>query len=146
MKKIFLATDHAGFKLKEIIKKHLIGLNYDINDCGAFKLDPIDDYPDFILEAANKVSKTKNSLGIICGGSGQGEAIAANRIRGVRAIVFYDGPDEIIKLAKQHNNANIISFGARFISSDRVLEVINIWLEESFEGGRHERRIKKLDL
>ncbi len=145
LKKIFIATDHAGFKLKEIVKEYLLNLNYEIIDCGAYKFDSEDDYPDFISKAAYKVSQTKGSIGIVFGGSGQGEAIAANRFKGVRAIVFYDGPDEIIKLSRQHNDANIISLGARFIDSDRAIEVLNIWLSANFDGGRHERRIKKID-
>tara|TARA_B100000945_G_C20376687_1_gene594969 strand:- start:87 stop:563 length:477 start_codon:yes stop_codon:yes gene_type:complete len=145
LKKIFLATDHAGFKLKEIVREYLLNLNYEIIDCGAYKFDPEDDYPDFISKAAYKVSQEKKSVGIIFGGSGQGEAIVANRFKGVRAIVFYDGLDEIIKLSRQHNDANIISIGARFIDSDRAIEILNIWLRENFDGGRHERRIKKID-
>ena len=85
---------------------------YDIEDCGAFDFDPLDDYPDFIIPAAEKVANQPNSRGIIIGGSGQGEAMAANRIQGVRAAVYYDGPLEIIKLSRLHNNANILSLGA----------------------------------
>ena len=88
--KIYLASDHAGFELKQFLVTHLKDLGHELEDCGAYEMDPLDDYPDFIIPAAKKVSKTPNSKGIIMGGSGQGEAIAANRIKGVRAVVFYD--------------------------------------------------------
>ena len=144
--KIYIATDHAGFELKNRLKEFLQSKNYDVEDCGALVFDSLDDYPDFILPAAKKVSENKNSKGIILGGSGQGEAMTANRIKGVRAIVYYGGPNEIVKLSRMHNNANIISFGARFISFEKAVEVLEIWLNEEFEGGRHKARINKLDL
>ena len=144
--KIYIATDHAGFELKNRLKEFLQSRNYDVEDCGALVLDSSDDYPDFILPAAKKVAEDNNSKGIILGGSGQGEAMAANRIKGVRAMVYYDGPNEIVKLSRMHNNANIISFGARFVSFEKAVEVLKIWLDEEFEGGRHEARINKLDL
>ena len=143
--KIYIAADHAGFKLKNHLKSHLHADGYDIEDCGAFDFEPLDDYPDFIIPAAIKVAKQQNSRGIIIGGSGQGEAMAANRIQGVRAAVYYDGPLDIIKLSRSHNNANILSLGARFLSSERAIEILNIWLAEKFEGGRHADRINKLD-
>ena len=144
--KIYIATDHAGFELKNRLKEFLQSNNYDVEDCGALVFDSLDDYPDFILPAAKKVSENKNSKGIILGGSGQGEAMAANRIKGVRAIVYYGGPKEIVKLSRMHNNANIISFGARFVSFEQAVEVLKIWLSEEFERGRHEARINKLDV
>ena len=106
----------------------------------------MDDYPDFIIPCAKAVSKDLNSRGIIFGGSGQGEAMAANRIKGVRAAVFYNGPDEIIRLSRQHNNANILSIGARFMMESEIQSAIEIWLKEPFEGGRHVKRIEKLDI
>ncbi len=143
--KIYIAADHAGFNLKNYLKKQLLADGYDIEDCGAFDFDPLDDYPDFIIPAAEKVANQPNSKGIIIGGSGQGEAMAANRIQGVRAAVYYDGPIDIIKLSRLHNNANILSLGARFLSVERATEILNIWLAEKFEGERHENRINKLD-
>ena len=143
--KIYLATDHAGFELKECIKEYLVNQDYDIEDCGALEIDPLDDYPDYIIPAAKKISQDSNSRGIIMGGSGQGEAIAANRIKGIRAIVYYDGPIKIVELSRSHNNANIISFGSRFITPEKAIEAVNLWLEEPFEGGRHQARIEKLD-
>ena len=143
--KIHLATDHAGFELKEKIKKYLQEKGYDITDHGAWKYDSRDDYPDFIFPAAYAVANDPDSFGIIMGGSGQGEAMAANRIQGVRAAVYYDGPLDIVKLSRLHNNANILSLGARFLSFERAIEILNIWLAEKFEGGRHADRINKLD-
>ena len=143
--KIYIAADHAGFNLKNYLKKQLLADGYDIEDCGAFDFDPLDDYPDFIIPAAEKVANQSNSRGIIIGGSGQGEAMAANRIQGVRAAVYYDGPIDIVKLSRLHNNANMLSLGARFLSVERATEILNIWLAEKFEGERHENRINKLD-
>ena len=143
--KIYIAADHAGFNLKNYLKKQLLADGYDIEDCGAFDFDPLDDYPDFIIPAAEKVANQSNSRGIIIGGSGQGEAMAANRIQGVRAAVYYDGPIDIVKLSRLHNNANILSLGARFLLPERATEILTVWLEEEFEGGRHNNRINKLD-
>ena len=112
--KIFLASDHAGFELKDYLSKHLTQLGNNVIDCGALKIDPADDYPDFIIPAAQKVANDVNSRGIIMGGSGQGEAIAANRIKGVRAAVYYDGPIDIVKLSRSHNNANHPFFRSPF--------------------------------
>ena len=143
--RIHLATDHAGLELKEKIKLYLSDLNYEVIDHGAYEYDALDDYPDFIFPCANAVSNDPESKGIILGGSGQGEAMAANRVKGVRAAVFYNGPDEIIKLSRQHNNANILSLGARFMSTEEMYKVIEVWLSTKFEFGRHKRRIEKLD-
>lgn len=142
---IHLATDHAGLDLKNSIKKYLIENSFDVQDHGAHEYDALDDYPDFIFPCAQAVARDTESRGIILGGSGQGEAMAANRIKGVRAAVFYNGPDDIIKLSRQHNNANILSLGARFMNKAEIYRVIEIWLNEPFEGGRHVRRIEKLD-
>ena len=144
--KIHLATDHAGLDLKNSIREYLINQGYDVKDHGAYEYDALDDYPDFIIPCAKAVSKDLNSRGIIFGGSGQGEAMAANRIKGVRAAVFYNGPDEIIRLSRQHNNANILSIGARFMIESEIHRTIEIWLKEPFEGGRHVKRIEKLDI
>ena len=143
-KTIVLATDHAGFELKEHVKKFLTEKGYDIRDFGALEYDGLDDYPDFILPAAKYISEHK-LIGIIFGGSGQGEAMAANRIKGVRAAVFYNGPNEIVELSRLHNNANILSIGARFVNNPEVEKVIELWLSTDFEEGRHKKRIDKLD-
>ena len=142
---IVLATDHAGFELKEAVKKSLLELGFEVKDFGALEYEPTDDYPDFINPAAKFISENDNAMGIIFGGSGQSEAMAANRFKGVRAAVFYDGPDEIINLSRLHNNANVLSFGSRFIDAERAKELIKQWLSVEFEGGRHQKRIEKLD-
>lgn len=144
--KIVLATDHAGFDLKNHVKEYLTQKDYHVEDFGAYEYNAQDDYPDFILPAARVVGSSKNTFGIIFGGSGQGEAMAANRIKGVRAVVYYDGPKKIIKLSRKHNDANILSLGARFISKEKAIDVIKLWLKTPFEGERHLERIKKLDL
>ena len=143
--RIVLATDHAGFELKESVKKYLLDFNYDVKDFGAFEYEPTDDYPDFINPAAKFISENDNTIGIIFGGSGQGEAMAANRFKGVRAAVFYGGPDQIIELSRLHNNANVLSFGSRFIEPENAIDLIKKWLSIEFEGGRHQQRIAKLD-
>ena len=125
---IHIATDHAGLELKEKVKSYLSKLDYEVIDHGAYEYDALDDYPDFIFPCAEAVSNDPNSKGIILGGSGQGEAMAANRVKGVRAAVFYNGPDEIIKLSRQHNDANILSLGARFMSDQEMYKIIELWL------------------
>jgi ribose 5-phosphate isomerase B len=144
--KIVVATDHAGFLMKEEIKKFLVAEGHEVVDDGAHELQSGDDYPDFIRPAAWKVANGEVNLGIIFGGSGEGEAMVANRIRGVRATVYYGGTTDIIKLSREHNNANILSLGARFLSGDDVKHVVKMWLEASFSGDeRHARRIEKID-
>src|SRR3990167_965288 len=143
--KIYLATDHRGFELKEKIKGWLKERGYEYEDMGAFEFDKDDDYPDFISKAAEKVSQDPdNSRAIILGGSGQGEAMVANRYKGVRAVVYYGGPKEIVKLSREHNDANMLSFGARFVKEDEALAAIKLWLETPFSGDeRHARRLAK---
>ena len=143
--KIHIATDHAGLDLKNIIRDYLISKGHEVTDHGAHEYDALDDYPDYIFPCAKAVASDLESRGIILGGSGQGEAMAANRVKGVRAAVFYNGPVEIVKLSREHNNANILSLGARFMTEDEIYGVIEIWLDEPFEGGRHQQRIDKLD-
>ena len=143
--KIHIATDHAGLDLKNTIKEFLVDKGHDVTDHGAYKYDALDDYPDFIFPCARAVAVDLNSRGIILGGSGQGEAMAANRIKGCRAAVFYNGPKEIIKLSREHNDANILSIGARFMLENEIYDIIKLWLEEPFAGGRHQKRIDKLD-
>ncbi len=143
--KIHIATDHAGLELKNTIRDYLLEKGNDVTDHGAHEYDAEDDYPDFIFPCANAVAADSESRGIILGGSGQGEAMAANRVMGVRAAVFYNGPDDIVKLSREHNNANILSLGARFMSKGEIYSVIDMWLAEPFGGGRHQRRIDKLD-
>lgn len=159
LKKIFIASDHAGFALKHAIIKHIHTFGYEIEDVGAFSLDPEDDYPDFMTPLAKRVAE-ENAHGIIIGGSGQGEAMCANRIQGVRAAVFY-GPMRVItaleaeggrsedgfdavRLPRRHNDANILSIGARFVSEDDAVTAVRVFLETPFSGlPRHARRIAK---
>ena len=145
--KIHIATDHAGFELKEKIKQFLSGLGHDVQDHGAFEYDEKDDYPDFVREAAKAVANDpERSRGVILGVSGQGEAMVANRYKGVRAAVYYGGPENIIKLSREHNDANVLSLGARFISGQTALDMIKLWLDTSFSGEeRHKRRIQKIE-
>ena len=144
--RIHIATDHAGLELKNSIKTYLINKGYDVMDHGAHEYDPLDDYSDFIFPCAKAVAAEDDSRGIILGGSGQGEAMAANRIKGVRAAVYYNGPEQIVKLSREHNNANVLSLGARYMTAKEIYDVIDLWLNEPFAGGRHQRRIEKLDL
>lgn len=145
--RIFLGSDHAGYELKEALKKELANLGMEVFDKGASVLDPTDDYPDFISSVAREVSHDpKESRGIILGGSGEGEAMAANRFANVRAAVYYGGPKEIITLSREHNNANILSLGARFLSTSEALEAVKLWLNTPFSNEeRHLRRIEKIE-
>ena len=145
MATIFLATDHAGFEHKEKLKAFLESHQYHVVDCGAFVLDPNDDYPDFILPAAQNVAEGRGRA-IIFGSSGQGEAIVANRMKGVRAIVYAQHNPEIIKLGREHNDANVLSIGARFVSIEETLQAVTLFLDTHYTGeDRHDRRIKKID-
>ncbi len=143
--KIFIGSDHAGFELKEKIKEYLMNENWQVEDRGAFVLDNNDDYPNFIKLVAEAVSLDKDSFGIVLGGSGQGEQIVANKIDGIRAIEYYGGNLEIIKLGREHNNANILSLGARFIDEKEAFDAVKIFLKTKFsEEERHSRRLKKI--
>ncbi|MBI2139678.1 RpiB/LacA/LacB family sugar-phosphate isomerase [Candidatus Woesearchaeota archaeon] len=146
---IFIGTDHAGFRLKESLKEFLGRLGYKVEDKGTFSEEPCD-YPDFIYPVARAVAQNPKAKGIILGGSGQGEAMAANRVKGIRAAVCYGGPgsiiNSIIKLSREHNDANILSFGARFITEKEAQGAVKLWLETPFSGEeRHKRRIAKID-
>ena len=152
---IYLGTDHVGFEFKEKLKGYLTELGYQVEDCGNFVYDKDDDYPDFILPVARAVARDpERSRGIILGGSGQGEAMVANRVRGVRAAVYYglakDPPSQgvaIIRLSREHNDANILSLGVKFLTEEEIKQVVKLWLETKFSNEeRHKRRIKKIDL
>ena len=141
---IYLATDHAGFQLKEAVKKFLVEKKYEVKDFGAFSYDENDDYPDFVKLAAEAVSKNPSDRAIVLGGSGQGEAMVANRYKGVRAAVLYKFDEGIIKLFREHNDANVLSLGARFLEEKDALRVVELWLNTPFSGEeRHSRRIAK---
>jgi ribose 5-phosphate isomerase B len=144
--KVFIGTDHAGFELKEKLVPFLKELGYEVVDKGAFELNEDDDYPDFIKPVAESVASEDGSIGIILGGSGEGEEISANKIEGIRAAEYYGGNLEIVKLAREHNDANILSLGARFISEDEAKEAVKTFLETKFsEDERHIRRINKIE-
>lgn len=142
---VYLATDHAGFELKEEIKEFLVKEGFEVKDFGAESFDPEDDYPDFISQAAEAVSKDPDSKAIILGGSGQGEAIVANKYLNVRAAVYYGKTEQILKLTRQHNDSNILSLGARFLTAEEAIEAVKLFLETPFsEEPRHIRRIEKI--
>lgn len=142
--KIHLATDHAGFEHKEALKKHLLELGHEVVDHGALALDEEDDYPDYVLPAAYAVAKDEDAVGIVFGGSGQGEAMCANRVQGIRCTTFYGGERGILEVSRQHNNANMLAIGARFVTVHNTLEVVELWLETPFSNDlRHLRRINK---
>ena len=158
--KVFIAADHAGFALKGALTDHLRVRGVEVEDLGAFSPEATDDYPDFILPLAQRIATDPEVRGIIIGGSGQGEAMTANRVRGVRAAVFYgprcvaetlemegghseDGFD-LVRLARRHNNANVLSIGARFVSADEADEAVRIFLDTPFsDSPRHARRLAK---
>lgn len=144
--KIYLASDHAGFKLKEEIRHFLVEEGYNVADLGPNREAPDDDYPDYIRPVAERVSLETGAVGIVFGGSGQGEAMVANRFSGVRAAVWYGKNERIITLSREHNDANILSIGARFVSTDDAKHAIRLWLTTPFSHEpRHERRIDKID-
>ncbi len=146
--KIIFATDHAGFELKEkLIAFVRDELGYDVEDCGAYSFDEQDDYPAFVQKATRLVGASPDEArGIILGGSGQGEAMVANRFVGVRAAVYYGGNTDIISLSREHNDANVLSLGARFISDDEAKAAVRLWLSTPFSNEvRHARRIANID-
>lgn len=140
--KISLGCDHAGFAYKESIKLLLQNKGIETKDFGTFSEESVD-YPDFVRPTAEAVAEGLCDLGIVLGGSGNGEAISANKVKGVRCALCWS--EETARLAKEHNNANVISIGQRQISEEMALSIVKIWLESKFEGGRHLKRIQKLD-
>lgn len=145
--KVYLASDHAGYELKEALVPFLRERGFEVEDLGPHTFDPSDDYPDFLFLLAGKVAQNKSAFGIGIGGTGQGEAMTANRVKGARAAVYYGGLEDIIKLSREHNDANILSLGARFLSTDEAKEAVLTWLATPFSGEeRHVRRLKKIDV
>jgi ribose 5-phosphate isomerase B len=160
--KVYLASDHAGITVKKAVSDFLLAKNYVVEDCGAYEFNKDDDYPDFIGKAAAAVSKDpENAKGIIFGGSGQGEAMVANKFKHVRCAVFYTpcipsqaidvtgktstDPYEMLRLTREHNDANILSVGIRFLKEEDILKAVSIFLEATFSGAeRHKRRIEKI--
>lgn len=153
--KIFIGSDHAGFGLKEKLILYLKDLGYEIEDKGAFEYSEEDDYPDFIIPVAREVSMHPNEVrGIILGGSGQGEAMAANKFKNVRAMVYYgqgqcivtEESESIVKISRADNNSNILSLGARFITETEMQEAVKEWLNTPFKNTeKYKRRIDKME-
>ena len=140
-KRVAIGSDHAGFLYKEAIKKFLQVKGFETKDFGTFSEDSVD-YPLFIRPTAQAVSDGLCDYGIVLGGSGNGEAMAANKIKGIRCALCWS--ENTARLAKEHNDANVISIGERQISKDLALKIVDIWLNSTFEGGRHTKRIEKI--
>ncbi len=140
--KIALASDHAGFRYKEDIRAWLEAQGHEVSDFGTFSAEAVD-YPLFIRPAAEAVARGSCERGIVLGGSGNGEAIVANRIPGIRCAVCWNS--ESAQLARRHNDANVISLGERMMSLETALDIVRIWLQEPFDGGRHLKRIQLID-
>ena len=140
--KIAIGSDHAGFQYNEKIKRLLTSLGHEVTDVGTDSEQPVD-YPLFIRPVAEAVARGEVERGIVLGGSGNGEAMMANRIKGVRCALCWS--EETARLGRQHNDANCLSLGARMISEDLALTIVRIWLDTPFEGGRHLHRIQLLD-
>lgn len=141
--KIYLATDHAGFEFKEKIKSFLQEKSYEVEDCGAFELNPTDDYPDFIAVAAKKVAENPGSFGIVLGKSGAGECIVANKIKGIRAILGVS--EQNVKLSREHNDANVLSLGSEIVSEEQAKQFVELFINTPFPNeDRHKRRIEKI--
>ena len=155
--KVFFASDHAGFGLKQSLIPFVRDLGFEVEDCGPSSLSDGDDFPDYVLPAARKVAGEKESFGIVVGASGQGEAMAANRVKGVRAAVYYgeafgsqaDANGNILNLVQSvraHNDANVLALGARFVTDAAAKSAVKMFLETPFSGDeRHSRRIAKID-
>jgi ribose 5-phosphate isomerase B len=140
--KISLGSDHAGYRLKEKVKELLSSLRHEVVDCGTFSEDPVD-YPLFIRPAAEAVARGECERGVVFGGSGNGEAMAANKVHGIRCALCWN--EETARLSRQHNDANVLSLGQRVIAEDIAVNIVQIWLETPFEGGRHIRRVEQLN-
>lgn len=140
--KISLGSDHAGFRYKEKIKEMLPSLGHEVVDFGTDSAEPVD-YPKFIRPAAEAVASGECDRGIVLGGSGNGEAIAANKVRGVRCALCWN--EDTARLSRQHNDANVLSLGERMITEEMALKIVRIWLTTDFEGGRHANRIAQLE-
>lgn len=143
---IYISSDHAGFELKQHLLGYLKGKKVEIVDKGPFEYTEGDDYPDWISLTAEEVSRDPDhAKGIVIGLSGQGEAITANKFKNIRAAVYYGGDTEVLKLSREHNDANILSLGAKFLTDDQAERAVDIWLETYFSGDdRHRRRIEKI--
>ena len=140
--KIAIGTDHAGYRYKEAIRRMLEGDGHEVRDFGTYS-DAQVDYPDFIRPAAEAVARGECERGIVLGGSGNGEAMVANRVKGIRCGLCWN--TESARLTRLHNNSNVLSLGERMMSEEMALQIVRVWLETPFEGGRHQARIEKID-
>lgn len=141
--RVYIGSDHAGFDLKAALIAHLSGSGHEVTDCGALSFDPEDDYPAPCIEAATRTVADPGSLGIVIGGSGNGEQIAANKVKGVRAALAWNDPTAT--LAREHNDANVVSIGARNHSTEVAIHLVELFLQTPFSGvDRHQRRIDEL--
>jgi ribose 5-phosphate isomerase B len=140
--KISLGTDHAGFRYKEKVKAFLTELGHEVKDFGTFSEESVD-YPVFIRPAAEAVARGECDRGVVFGGSGNGEAMVANKVHGVRCALCWN--EEVARLSRQHNDANVLSLGQRVIAEDLVLKIVRVWLDTPFEGGRHQKRVEQLN-
>lgn len=141
--KVYIGADHGGFELKEQLKGYVQELGHEVEDLGASELNPDDDYTDFVIPTAQKVAGQPDTLGIVIGRSGNGEAIAANKVKGVRAAVCTNV--EMVKKAREHNDANVLSLGADYVSEQVAKEIVKTFLETEFSGEeRHIRRLEKI--
>ena len=142
MLKIAIGTDHAGYELKEILKSHLSDRGFEVDDFGTNSAESVD-YPDYIRPAAQSVAAGENEVGIVLGGSGNGEAIVANKVAGVRCGLCWN--EASARLTKEHNNANVISIGARMVTPEMAKLIVDTWLAAEYEGGRHQARLDKIE-
>lgn len=140
--RIAIGSDHAGFAYKEKIRQFLAEQGHQVLDLGTYSEEPVD-YPQWIRPVAEAVARGEYDRGIVLGGSGNGEAMVANKVRGIRCALCWN--DESARYARQHNDANVLSLGQRLVSEQTALEVVRVWLNTPFEGGRHERRIKQIE-
>lgn len=144
--RIYIGSDHAGFEMKRNLTAFLIENKFEVYDCGPKQYDHEDDYPDFVSIVASSVSRDRDSMGIVMGWSGTGEEIVANRFPNVRCAMFYGGNKHILTLARQHNDSNMLSLAAHFITTQEAKEAVLLWLKTPFSGEpRHMRRIKKIE-
>lgn len=142
--KVYFAADHAGFELKKTLIERVRAMGHEAEDVGALEYNAEDDYPDFVAPCAAKVAADEGSFGIVLGKSGQGEAMVANRVKGIRAAVYYGGNTELITLTRAHNNANVLSLGAGFLTPEEAGSVVEKFLNEPFShDDRHVRRLAK---
>jgi ribose 5-phosphate isomerase B len=140
--RIAVGSDHAGFAYKEKIREYLLQQGHQVQDMGTYSDEPVD-YPQWIRPVAQAVARGEYDRGIVLGGSGNGEAMVANKVRGIRCALSWN--DDSARYARQHNDANVLSIGQRLISEHTALAVVGVWLNTQFEGGRHQRRIQQIE-